>query len=80
MPKYSPLAEVHAELDAKMIPFQGWSVPAGYPGGAVAEHRHTRKFCSVFDYSFCGKIHYFLYFRRRKQACNCKKDFCNGYQ
>lgn len=56
MLKYSPLAEVHAELDAKMIPFQGWSVPAGYPGGAVAEHRHTRKYCSVFDYSFCGKI------------------------
>ena len=56
MAKHSPLAEIHAELDAKMIPFAGWNMPANYPGGSVAEHKYTRKYCSLFDGSCCGKI------------------------
>lgn len=56
MPKFTPLSEIHKELDAKCVPFQGWSLPQSYPGGALAEHKHTVKFCSVFDSSFSGKI------------------------
>ena len=56
MPKHTPLAEIHAELDAKTVPLCGWDVPLNYQGGVVAEARHTRKYCSVTDASFCGKI------------------------
>ena len=40
---------VHRELDAKMVPAGKWSLPLCYPGGSVAEHRHTRTRTSIFD-------------------------------
>lgn len=43
--------EIHRELDAKMVPCGRWSVPLFYPGGSVAEHRHTRNGAAVFDMS-----------------------------
>ena len=43
--------EIHKELDAKMSPFGKWNMPLFYPGGSVAEHRHTRAEASVFDMS-----------------------------
>lgn len=42
-------AEIHQELDAKMIPGGKWNLPLFYPGGSVAEHRHTRSEASIFD-------------------------------
>ena len=42
-------AEIHQELDAKMIPCGKWNLPLFYPGGSVAEHRHTRSEASIFD-------------------------------
>lgn len=46
--------EVHQELDAKLIPCGKWNLPATYPGGAVAEHRHTVESASLFDLSGTG--------------------------
>lgn len=45
--------EIHQELDAKMSPCGKWNMPLFYPGGSVAEHRHTRSEGSVFDRSCC---------------------------
>ncbi len=46
--------EVHQELDAKLVPCGKWNLPATYPGGAVAEHRHTVESASLFDMSGTG--------------------------
>ncbi len=54
--KNTPLVEYHIELGAKMVPFAGWNMPLQYPDGSIAEHRHTRKFCSVFDGCHMGKF------------------------
>ena len=43
--------EIHKELDAKMSPSGKWNMPLFYPGGSVAEHRHTRAEASIFDMS-----------------------------
>lgn len=47
------LDEVHRELGAKMIPAGKWDIPLFYPGGSVAEHRHTRSGASLFDRTGC---------------------------
>ena len=39
-----------------MIPLFNWKLPANYPGGALAEHLHTKKYCSVSDAGQYGKI------------------------
>ena len=52
----TPLTEYEIELGAKMVPHAGWSVPLSYPEGIVAEHRHTRTHCSVFDLCASGKL------------------------
>ena len=54
--KNTPLAEYHAELGAKMVPFAGWNMPVQYPGGILAEHRHTREACSLFDICHMGEF------------------------
>jgi aminomethyltransferase len=51
----SPLHDVHVQLGAKMVEFAGWSMPLRYRG-IVAEHRHTRAQCSVFDVSHMGRL------------------------
>lgn len=45
----TPFFEIHKELDAKMVPCGKWNLPLFYPGGSVAEHRHTRSETSLFD-------------------------------
>ena len=52
----TPLTEYEIELGAKMVPRAGWNVPLSYPEGIVAEHRHTRTLCSVFDLCASGKL------------------------
>jgi aminomethyltransferase len=46
---------MHVQLGAKMVEFAGWSMPLMYRG-IVAEHRHTRAQCSVFDVSHMGRL------------------------
>ena len=54
--KNTPLVEEHVVLGAKMVPFAGWNMPVQYPGGILAEHRHTRTQCSIFDISHMGEF------------------------
>lgn len=54
--KNTPLRDFHLELGAKMVPFSGWNMPVQYPGGILAEHRHTRTACSVFDICHMGEF------------------------
>ncbi len=53
--KNTPLVEYHIELGAKMVPFAGWNMPVQYEG-ILAEHRHTRSRCSVFDICHMGEF------------------------
>ncbi|MBQ4329911.1 MAG: aminomethyltransferase family protein [Lentisphaeria bacterium] len=46
--------EVHLELEAKLVPSGAWKLPLFYPGGSVAEHRHTVSTASLFDLSGTG--------------------------
>ena len=56
MPKYTVLAEIHKELDAKFSPFHSWHLPVNYPGGVLAEHKHVSRFCGISDSCQTGKI------------------------
>jgi len=38
-----------------MVPFAGYEMPLQYPGGIVAEHRHTRQAAALFDVSHMGQ-------------------------
>lgn len=51
MAEHTVFAEIHKELDAKMIPAGKFQMPLSYPGGTLAEHRHTCKDASIFDLS-----------------------------
>jgi aminomethyltransferase len=53
--KNTPLDCLHRELDAKMVPFAGYSMPVQYPSGVLREHNHTREQCSLFDVSHMGQ-------------------------
>lgn len=55
--KQLPLADVHAELGAKMGPFAGWSMPVQYPAGVMAEHKWCREKAGLFDVSHMGQLH-----------------------
>ena len=52
----TPLHELHRELGARMVPFAGYSMPVQYPGGLIAEHRHTREAAGLFDVSHMGQL------------------------
>lgn len=52
----TPLAALHAELGARMVPFAGYSMPVQYPAGLMAEHLHTRKAAGLFDVSHMGQL------------------------
>ena len=54
--KNTPLVEYHIELGAKMVPHAGWNMPQQYPEGIIAEHRHTRAACSIFDNCHMGEF------------------------
>ncbi len=38
----TPLAALHRELGARMVPFAGYAMPVQYPTGIIAEHKWTR--------------------------------------
>ncbi len=52
----TPLYALHLELGAKMVPFAGYAMPVNFPGGIMAEHKHTREAASLFDVSHMGQL------------------------
>lgn len=50
------LYEKHKELGAKIIDFNGWSMPLHYNNGIIKEHLSTRKSCGLFDISHMGRL------------------------
>ncbi len=51
----TPLAPLHGELGAKMVPFAGYSMPVQY-SGVKPEHLHTREKAGLFDVSHMGQV------------------------
>ncbi|WP_336799332.1 glycine cleavage system aminomethyltransferase GcvT [Kaistia sp. MMO-174] len=51
----TPLADLHRELCARMVPFAGYSMPVQYPKGILAEHNWTRESAGLFDVSHMGQ-------------------------
>jgi aminomethyltransferase len=51
-----PLADLHAELGGKMVPFAGYSMPVQYPAGVMSEHSHVRDKAGLFDVSHMGQV------------------------
>jgi aminomethyltransferase len=54
--KQTPLFPLHRELGAKFGPFAGYEMPLFYPAGTLAEHRHTRAACGLFDISHMVQV------------------------
>lgn len=54
--KHTPLHPSHRALDAHMIPFAGWEMPARY-AGTVREHHAVRTGAGVFDVSHMGRLY-----------------------
>jgi aminomethyltransferase len=53
--KETPLAPLHRELGARMVPFAGYSMPVQYPTGILAEHKQVRSAAGLFDVSHMGQ-------------------------
>ena len=53
--KTTPLAALHAELGARMVPFAGYAMPVQYPAGILSEHLHCRARAGLFDVSHMGQ-------------------------
>ncbi len=51
----TPLAALHEELGAKMIPFAGWNMPVQY-SSIMKEHAAVRSTCGIFDISHMGQF------------------------
>jgi aminomethyltransferase len=51
----TPLASLHRELGARMVPFAGYSMPVQYPTGIIAEHNQVRSAAGLFDVSHMGQ-------------------------
>jgi aminomethyltransferase len=51
----TPLADLHRELGARMVPFAGYAMPVQYPTGILTEHRHVRDAAGLFDVSHMGQ-------------------------
>jgi aminomethyltransferase len=51
----TPLAALHRELGARMVPFAGYSMPVQYPMGIIAEHNQVRAAAGLFDVSHMGQ-------------------------
>ncbi len=51
-----PLAPLHEELGARMVPFAGYRMPVQYPDGILKEHLHTRERAGLFDVSHMGQV------------------------
>lgn len=54
--KQTALYDLHAELDAKMVPFAGYAMPVQYPMGVMQEHLYTRAAAGLFDVSHMGQV------------------------
>ena len=54
--KQTPLHEEHLELDARMVPFAGYSMPVQYATGIVKEHQAVRNDAGLFDVSHMGEF------------------------
>ena len=56
--KRTALFDNHISLNAKMVPFAGYSMPMSY-SGIIEEHKAVRNTAGVFDVSHMGefKIH-----------------------
>jgi len=54
--KSTPLADLHRELGARMVPFAGYEMPVQYPTGIISEHLHTREHAGLFDVSHMGQF------------------------
>jgi aminomethyltransferase len=52
----TPLYEEHVDLDARMVPFAGFSMPVQYPTGIVREHQAVRNAAGLFDVSHMGEL------------------------
>ena len=53
--KQSPLAGVHRELGARMVPFAGWEMPVQYKS-ILVEHAAVREHVGIFDISHMGQF------------------------
>lgn len=53
--KKTPLYDLHVAAGAKMVPFGGWLMPVSYEG-VLAEHKHVRENCGIFDVSHMGEV------------------------
>ncbi len=51
----TPLARLHREAGARMVPFAGYAMPVQYPTGILAEHGWTREHAGLFDVSHMGQ-------------------------
>ena len=51
----TPLAAVHREAGARMVPFAGYDMPVQYPTGIMTEHGWTREHAGLFDVSHMGQ-------------------------
>lgn len=49
------LFQEHQALGAKIVPFAGYEMPLSYQSGILAEHRHVREKCGVFDVGHMGQ-------------------------
>jgi aminomethyltransferase len=54
--RHTALADVHAALGAKMVPFAGYLMPVQYPTGITAEHTAVRQRAGLFDVSHMGEF------------------------
>lgn len=50
------LHDLHVELEARMVPFAGYSMPVQYRDGILKEHLHTRAQAGLFDVSHMGQV------------------------
>ncbi len=54
--KRTPLTDLHADLNARMVPFAGFSMPVQYPTGIRREHEAVRHAAGLFDVSHMGEF------------------------
>ena len=55
MSKHTSLYDTHVRLGGRMVEFAGFELPVQYTS-ILAEHRHTRTACSLFDTCHMGMI------------------------
>ena len=52
----TPLHDEHVALDARLVPFAGYSMPVQYATGIVKEHQAVRGAAGLFDVSHMGEL------------------------